>query len=824
MKIERLTISNFRGIKGEFEIEPNGENIVLVGPNGSGKSSVIAAIDFLLTGTIEDLSGKGTQSLTERRHGPHIDTSPEDAWVEAEFSAGEDSITIKRTLSNRSDGTVETESERLREQYNSINNAAERGLHLLSRDEILDFITAKGGTRSERIRTLLNLQHVRSRRLALDNAAQHFADQANGLEREADSRRTNLYNVLEIEQDDDRTLQQRVTELRRELGGDEIDRWGIDSLLDGIDSPSRRVVASQLLRSGGRQRVEELQSWLDEGIDEFLEADDELRDKWDEIETDDEAVTALERQQLIKLGRDAVDPGAERCPLCLEPWEPDHLKEHLDERLERASQLQETLTQLEEARDRAQQLLTDIRVVAESLEENLSSIVRFDEGAVSEFITTISTWEDQYDDELLSPPPKEDLSKIERRGLLQPAGLEALLDELEEYIEGGPHLDQLEEMWQTLNAANTRYNEMIEYSHQAAESRRVADDMKTVHQQFINARDTVLTRIYSDIEDQFEHYYSSLHGDESDFSIGLNPTETGLNLEVAFHGRGQYPPHALHSEGHQDSMGICLYFALCDWLQEQEELPIMMLDDVVMSIDADHRRPLAKLLASDLADDYQLFVTTHDDLWHRHLRSSGVVTSSNAVQLSGWNIEDGPMTHARPEMEWETVEAELDNGNISIAAHQTRRMAEWFLREACDGLDGKVPFQSDSKWTLGDFKKGVTSRYKELLRKSKAAEDSWDRDVSHIEELDDEATDIIERIDEYGPALNPNVHWNETESAFAHCSAEELRPAVEAYRDLYELLWCDDCGSCIYVATECNSAVSLRCNCSNIDVNLRKST
>jgi len=77
MRIERLTISNFRGIKGEFELEPEGDNLVLVGPNGSGKSSVIAAVDFLLTGSIQALSGEGTQSITERRHGPHVDATPE---------------------------------------------------------------------------------------------------------------------------------------------------------------------------------------------------------------------------------------------------------------------------------------------------------------------------------------------------------------------------------------------------------------------------------------------------------------------------------------------------------------------------------------------------------------------------------------------------------------------------------------------------------------------------------------------------------------------------------------------------------------------------
>ena len=50
--------------------------------------------------------------------------------------------------------------------------------------------------------------------------------------------------------------------------------------------------------------------------------------------------------------------------------------------------------------------------------------------------------------------------------------------------------------------------------------------------------------------------------DEPDFSAELKPEEAALNLEVDFYGRGKYPPNAMHSEGHQDSMGICLWLAL----------------------------------------------------------------------------------------------------------------------------------------------------------------------------------------------------------------------------------------------------------------------
>lgn len=180
------------------------------------------------------------------------------------------------------------------------------------------------------------------------------------------------------------------------------------------------------------------------------------------------------------------------------------------------------------------------------------------------------------------------------------------------------------------------------------------------------------------------------------------------------------------------------------------------------------------------------------------------------------------MTLDRPEMEWETIEAELENGNTSIAAHQTRRMAEWYLREACDRLNAKVPFKSNSRWTLGDFKNGTVSRYKELLRKGKTAEQSWGRDIEYLEDLEEKATDVTTRIDEFGSALNPNVHWNETEAEFAHCTAEELKPAVEAYREFYEMLWCEDCGSCLRIVEEQNRPVSMRCNCSNTDINLKK--
>jgi DNA repair exonuclease SbcCD ATPase subunit len=819
--IERLTVHNFRGIRGEFEIEPDGETVVLVGPNGSGKSSIIASLDFLLTGRIQSLSGEGTRHITEKRHGRHVDAEPSDAWVEAEFNTESGSVIARRELDNRDELQTDVGDGEVPKEFDAMRSAAERGLHLLSRDQILDFITSKSQTRSNQLRKFLNLYNVRDRRLALDNAAQHFEEQVKRHRRECSSKAKGLYGLFGIEDHDEETLLDEVNELRSKLGGEEIDDIQESKFHGDLESPLEQARYSPLLTSERRGLIRRLNDWFEDGVDEFARADAAYREKLTEISGDEEAVRALDRLQLIQKGYDALEPDAEQCPLCLKRWDPEELERRLERRLERARNLKEQKNDLLPLRDDAQQQLTDVRVVAESLYDVLRSSERFDPAPVNEFIELVADWEDAYDGDLLDEPPFDETTQDERISMLKPLDLEELVSDLMDHVEERPEIDDLQGDWEDLKAGQEKHAELVVTRGAAKEYREIAEDMRTVHRKYIEAKDEVLIRIYSEIEDQFGAYYTSLHPDESDMTMDLSPTETGLDLEVDFYDRGRHPPHALHSEGHQDSMGLCLYFSLCDWLRDLTDLPILMLDDVVMSVDSDHRRPLAETLATELSEKYQLFITTHDDTWHRHLRSAGVVSSSNSIQFIDWNVRDGPITPDYPELEWDTIAGLLEDGNKSAAAHQTRRMAEWFLREASHRLEAKVPFKSDGRWTLGDFKNGVVSRYRELIGEAKAAEDSWNRDLEALEKLERRSQEIFECVDEDGAALNPNVHYNEDDTAWANCNRDELRSAIVAYRDLYRLLWCDVCDSCMSLMEDGNESVGVRCNCGEIDFNLR---
>src|SRR5690606_20544139 len=117
--------------------------------------------------------------------------------------------------------------------------------------------------------------------------------------------------------------------------------------------------------------------------------------------------------------------------------------------------------------------------------------------------------------------------------------------------------------------------------------------------------------------------------DEDSFTAKFTPSEGALELDVNFYERGLFPPGAYHSEGHQDGMGVCLYLALMKRLFGSE-FSFALLDDVVMSVDVDHRYQFCKLLKTHFPDT-QFLLTTHDRVWAQQMKSAGLVTSKNSL-------------------------------------------------------------------------------------------------------------------------------------------------------------------------------------------------
>lgn len=136
------------------------------GPNGSGKSAVVDAIDFLLTGRISRLTGKGTGGITLSRHGPHVDHKPEEAMVRAvvQLPGLRDPVEIRRCMAYPN--TLECD-ENMRQHLEPVMMLAKRGQHILTRRDILRYITAEASTRAQEIQELLNITEIEEIRKTL---------------------------------------------------------------------------------------------------------------------------------------------------------------------------------------------------------------------------------------------------------------------------------------------------------------------------------------------------------------------------------------------------------------------------------------------------------------------------------------------------------------------------------------------------------------------------------------------------------------------------------------------------------------------------------
>ena len=119
-----------------------------------------------------------------------------------------------------------------------------------------------------------------------------------------------------------------------------------------------------------------------------------------------------------------------------------------------------------------------------------------------------------------------------------------------------------------------------------------------------------------------------------------------VNLRSAFYECAEVDPRAYYSDAHLDTLGLSIFLALRSWYRKQRPtFDLLVLDDVLTSVDTAHAIRLSELLLSRFRD-YQIFLTTHDRIWFEHLRDiqarCGVAQNFVNKVIHKWSIDEGP--------------------------------------------------------------------------------------------------------------------------------------------------------------------------------------
>ena len=811
MLIDTITIQNFRGIR-DLTLGPQGGNLVIWGPNGSGKSGVIDALDFLFRGEISRLTGPGSREVSLTQHGRHVDAGISEAGVQATIRLSPEGapVTISRTLSAPEE--LQCSDTEARPALGAVMELAQRGQHVLTRRDILRFIAVTPGDRGRQIEELLDLGDIGSTRQSLQTVANDLRSVAKEATARVANEQARAATAISLEEYDETSLIARVNEHRAVLDLEVITEIGPGLLLagaDASDNPSPARAATTV--PGDVQQLQSVASSF--SIDQVHDIHARLGDELAGLDTD-AARAALAQAQLVDDGI-RLQAGNAVCPLCDTEWATaDALKQHLREKQRAATEARELRTVVETAANTLAQLLRPLAASAAAVAADLRELGNPDAPAAAtlsaELESLIAAAAAPTGDFALPPLPA---------ALTEASTLRVFVTRIVDSVPALPDDPTAERVRsrELLTRLDERLGSLTAEEAAERHAARASEAATVLLGEFIAARDAALDPLYESVRDRFVSLYQSLHEEEEDgFSARLSPTTTGMRFEVDFHNRGAFPPTAVHSEGHQDSMGLCLFLALSEQLANGR-LEFLLLDDVVMSVDHEHRKAVCSLLR-DQFPDTQLVITTHDRTWASQLRALKVVNGANFVEFPSWSIEAGPAVAMNRDL-WATIGEHLVRGDVSAAAAALRRGCEEFFESACNALHAKIPYRSDYRWDFGDWVQAAMDEYRDLVSRARKSAQSWEDTarVSALDETDSIRKQVWARVWEEAWAINPNVHFNR----WVSLEPGELEDVAQAYRDLMALFSCANCGSMLETMFADTDPAQIACHCGQQTWNLQ---
>lgn len=811
--VERIKIEEFRGVR-DLTVDLGSANFAVCGPNGTGKSGIVDALEFGLTGTISRLVGKGRGALSVKEHGPHVNsrTHPEKAVVTLEVSIQSlgKKATITRNVKSPKAPKITPDDPAIRAVFEHVQRHPEFSL---SRREIIKYVLAEPGVRAEEVQALLQLDKLDTTRKLLLKISNAAARDLKALEGERDRTATHLMSALGIAEVKAPTLLAAVNVKRAALDLPALTKLeATSSIRDGLETQSG-VSASKVPKVQAKTDIANGLASLEAIKTPETEA------AWSGVV---DALAALKENEskLADLTRDGMLATAlalfdeEHCPVCETEWEPVEFRAVVEAQ-------REQLKAAAAERKRVEELIEPIAVALEGLRPMLRQLAVY----ARDLPTPLA-----FEPFAVVAKEADRRAEVLRNFLPLDAAIAALDTDWKDLQPALEHIATLSASVEALPEPTDRDaardfltvgQERLESWRQAmtkyAAGKAKADAAAKVYALYGTTTDKALEAIYKEVEAEFRSYYRDINGDdESKFEAQLTPSLGKLGFEVDFYGKGFFPPGAYHSEGHQDGMGLCLYLALMKHLLG-DQFTFAVLDDVLMSVDAGHRREVCALLRTKFPKT-QFVITTHDPVWLNHMKSSKLVAGKSAITFRKWHVDHGPQEWKQNDV-WAEIDQLVANNEIRTAAGQLRHYLEYAAAEWCARLGGRVEYRSDGKYELGDLLPAAIGAMNELYKKAKATAQSWG-DKARIDEVNGYHTAFtaaVTRSQSEQWEINPAVHFNE----WANLQQQDFEPVVTAFKQLEGEFECPACGDLIYVVQTGKTKEAARCGCAKVHLNLK---
>jgi hypothetical protein len=217
------------------------------------------------------------------------------------------------------------------------------------------------------------------------------------------------------------------------------------------------------------------------------------------------------------------------------------------------------------------------------------------------------------------------------------------------------------------------------------------------------------------ISGEVELMYQKLHPAEGlgGIKLFLNPKyKTSLELQANFHTEKDITPQSVYSESHLDTLGICILLSLAKKYSDGNS--ILILDDVVMSVDENHLDKFIQLLHDEADNFSQIIITTHyrpwKDRYRTHRAPGGKV---HFIELRKWTKNTGiSLQNGRVELqELELAINDKTYFDRQVVSSKSGIILENILDYLTDVYEYHLPKRKSLKYTLGELLDTLQPKY-----------------------------------------------------------------------------------------------------------------
>jgi DNA repair exonuclease SbcCD ATPase subunit len=777
MRIKSIKLTWFRGAADTISLDTTVKSMVVYGENGSGKSSFVDAVEFILNnGKIGHLSHEYSGRHQEK--GIINTKTPKNRKTELriEFEDGSELTTeIKRTGTFKSSG-AETAAMATWDYRRTV----------LRQDEVAAFIASTKGVKYSALLPLLGLSRMEIaaenlHRLAKTIEQQYSVKSIRDRLKELEAKRDKAFLSLTDDQILDRIQTIHATYCRNSLTTDPVARCDEtrQSIHDRIsafsDDQKKHLILKEVASLDFKDQLAEVRSANSRIAGG---AEPHLRERLEVIQS------AL--PFAAKLGEEKqVD-----CPACGQSITVELFSAHLKDESIRLKAMIDAIN----SRKQGIGALCDRLKLMKSYLDRSEIRPWLDSSASAELGKSLQYIEKVNFDRMRAECTEDDLKLAEE--LLLPITAAAARASRD----APPEMDQLSTDLKTVEVAR----EVIEGIGLASLAER-ADGLVSfielveegVREEIRQRSETIIKEISADIQ----RMWVTLHPGEAIEDVELYvpaDTDKAIDIKLKFHGVEQDSPRLTLSEGYRNSLGLSIFLAMAK-REEHSDRPLF-LDDVVVSLDRNHRGLIADLLQKEFGGR-QVFIFTHDREWYTELRRQ--------LDASNW-VFKALMPFEQPDIgiRWSAKTWTFDDARALLKDHPdsagntARKIMDLNLALLAERLKLRLPYLHLDR---NDHR--VASEF--MLRLISDGQKCFQRKGAKDYEPHKEAIEALRRVDKLLGS------WGNRASHSFDVVRPEAEKLIAECETALELFDCPNCKKAVYRLPD-ETAEILQCSCGNL--------